>query len=99
MIAFRVNPKICTKALHGKPGICRCVRCRPDLHLPASDAHGPASDAAARHFPPPGGGNPPPSDGACLAGAPLDPAADRSLPLSGNPVGGLCLHPERSSDQ
>lgn len=90
MIAFRFNPRVCTKALYSNPGVCCCVRCRPDLHLPDPDAIGPASAADARHLPPPGGGNPPPSSGASGA-APLDPAADRSLPLSGNSVGGLCL--------
>ena len=94
MNRLAVNTRICTKALHGKPGICRCVRCRPDIHLPpASGAIGPAPDAAAVRVIPPAadGGTSIPSDGASVVRAPLDPAADRSLPLSRSPVGGLCL--------
>ncbi len=92
MNRLAVNARICTKALHGKPGICRCARCRPDIHLPpASGAIGPAPDAAAVRVPPPAadGGTSNPSDDALVVRASLDPAADRSLPLSGSPIGGL----------
>lgn len=92
MNRLAVNARICTKALHGKPDICRCVRCRPDIHLPpASGAIGPAPEAAAVRVIPPAadGGTSNPSDDVLVARASLDPAADRSLPLSGSPIGGL----------
>lgn len=94
MKRLAVNARICTKALHGKPGVCRCVRCRPDIHLPpATGAIGPAPEAAAVRVIPPAadGGTSNPSVGALAVCAPLDPVADRSLPLSGNPIGGLCV--------
>lgn len=90
MNRLAVNPRLCTKALHGKPGICRCVACRPDLHLPpASGADAPDAAAALESRPSPGGGTPSPSSGASADRAPLVPAADRIPPLSGNPIGGL----------
>jgi hypothetical protein len=97
MNRLAVNTRICTKALHGKPGICRCVRCRPDIHLPpASGATGPAPEAAAVHVIPPAadGGTSIPSDDVLVARASLDPAADRNLPLSGDPIGGLFGDPQ-----
>lgn len=88
--------QICTAALWCN---CHCPRCRPDIHLPhASGAIGPAPGAAAVRVIPPAadGGTLNPSDGALAVCAPLDPAADRSLPLSGSPVGGLCLEEKKA---
>ena len=91
MIAFRFNPRVCTKALYSNPGVCRCVRCRPDLHLPDPDAIGPASAVAARPLLPRAGGDIiETTPGAAGARAP-DPAADRNPSLSDAPIGGPCL--------
>lgn len=85
---------ICTRSLHGKPGICHCPRCRPDIHLPpATGATGPAPEAAAvRVIAPPAadGGTIETTPGVAGARAP-DPAADRNPSLSDAPIGGLCL--------
>lgn len=91
MIALRFNPRICTKALYSNPGICRCPRCRPDLHLPNSGGTGPLpAPAAVREPQTADGGNPSPSPGGLAA--PADPpAADRNPSLSDAPVGGPCL--------
>lgn len=86
--------QICTAALWSN---CHCPRCRPDIHLPpASGAIGPAPDAAAVRVIPPAadGGTSIPSDDALVVRASLDPAADRSLPLSGSPIGGLFGDPQ-----
>jgi len=89
---LRFNPRVCTKALYSNPGICRCARCRPDLHLPpASGAIGPAPVAAAVRALPlaADGGTYETTPGVAGARAP-DPAADRNPSLSDAPIGGLC---------
>lgn len=76
--------RICTAALYSVAGMCRCPKCNPDAVPPA------ASAAAVRVIAPPAadGGNSPLTPDALVVRA-SDPAADRNLPLSGDPVGGL----------
>lgn len=78
--------QICVAALYSVPGMCRCPKCNPD---PAGNSSLPAA-AAVRVIAPPAadGGNSRLTPGDVGATSP-DPAADRTFPLSGNPIGGL----------
>ena len=91
---LRFNPRVCSKALYSNPGICRCVRCRPDLHLPP--ATGATTGAPVAAVDPELGpsrradGTPPPSSAPQIDPAPLDTtAAARTPRRECKPGGGL----------
>lgn len=79
--------QICVAALYSVPGMCRCPKCNPD---PAGNSSLPAA-AAVRVIAPPaaGGGNSRLTPGDATGAASPALAADRTFPLSGNPIGGL----------
>ena len=72
---------ICTAALWS---CCRCPKCNPD---PASPSRTQA--AAVRVIAPPAADGGTPTTPGDAGATPPDPAADRTFPLSGNPIGGL----------